>query len=204
MFIQVLQGKVSDKEGLNRCLDQWLEELEPTAIGFLGTTQGVCDDGTFIALARFESEEAARRNSERPEQGAWWAAAQKCFDGGISVMNCPDATSWMGGGSDEAGFVQVMKGHTTDANRLAELLDEAEPQRRQMRPEILGGTLGAYGEDGFVEAVYFKSESEARLHEKMAVPDDLRSLFEEESRLVDDVSYYDMREPMLVTAKRQR
>ena len=29
-------------------------------------------DGRMVALVRFDSEEAARRNSDRPEQGAWW------------------------------------------------------------------------------------------------------------------------------------
>ncbi|WP_072690559.1 hypothetical protein [Rhodococcus marinonascens] len=202
MFIQVMQGKVSDEEGLRRCLDQWVEELQPTAIGFLGATQGVCDDGTYIALARFESAEAARRNSERPEQGAWWAEAQKCFEGGISAMDCPEAMSWMGGGSDEAKFVQVLEGHTTDASRMRDILDEAEPHLRELRPEILGGTLCTYGEDKFVEAVYFSSESEARSHEKMENPAGLQSLFEEENRLMGDVSYYDMHAPMLVSAGR--
>ena len=37
---------------------------------------GMCDDGTFVALARFESAEAARRNSDRPEQGEWWAECE--------------------------------------------------------------------------------------------------------------------------------
>ncbi|MEV0945201.1 hypothetical protein [Rhodococcus sp. NPDC049939] len=203
MFIQVMQGKVTDEEGLNRCLDKWVNELQPEAIGFLGTTQGLCDDGTFIALARFESAEAAKRNSQRPEQGAWWAEAQRCFEGGkIEVMDCPEATSWMGGGSDEAKFVQVIEGHTTNASRMREIMNEAEPQLRELRPEILGGTLGTYGKDGFVEAVYFSSESEARSHEKMHRPAELQSLFEEESRLRADVSYYDMHKPMLVTAKR--
>ncbi len=68
MFIQVIQGKVSDEAGLRRCMDRWTEDVRPGATGFLGCTQGLCDDGTFIALARFESAEAARRNSERPEQ----------------------------------------------------------------------------------------------------------------------------------------
>ena len=39
------------------------------------------DDGTLVLLARFESEEAARANSERPEQGEWWAETEKIFDG---------------------------------------------------------------------------------------------------------------------------
>ena len=54
-------------------MDQWVAELGPTADGWLGSTAGITDEGWFVGLARFDSESAARRNSERPEQGAWWS-----------------------------------------------------------------------------------------------------------------------------------
>ena len=50
-------------------------------MGWLGTTSGVTDDGTFVALARFESPEAAQQNSDRPEQGAWWEQTAALFSG---------------------------------------------------------------------------------------------------------------------------
>lgn len=202
MFIQVIQGTVSDEAGLRRCMDRWSEELRPGATGYLGTTHGMCDDGTFIALARFDSAEAARRNSERPEQGAWWAETERCFEGPVSFMDCPEVTQWLGGGSDDAGFVQIMEGHTTDPNRLRELAEQDADQIHRLRPEILGGTLATYGDGGYVEAVYFTSESEARSHEKLEVPDDLSSLFEEEGRLMGEVSYLDLHAPVLVSAGR--
>src|SRR5437763_1325988 len=73
MFVQVIQGQVSDAARVRGQLDKWAEEVAPGAVGWLGSTAGVTDDGMLIALARFESEEAARRNSDRPEQAAWWA-----------------------------------------------------------------------------------------------------------------------------------
>ncbi|WP_406277951.1 hypothetical protein OH799_09190 [Nocardia sp. NBC_00881] len=202
MFIQVIQGKVSDVDGLRRCMDRWTEELQPGAVGYLGTTWGLCDDGTCIALARFESADAARRNSERPEQSAWWAETERCFDGPVTFMDCSEVTQWMGGGSDQAGFVQIMEGHTRDAGRMRELETQASDRLHEVRPEILGGTLATYGSDGFVEAVYFSSEAEARAHEKMEIPDDLRSLFEEENQLMREVTYFDLHEPMLVSPRR--
>ena len=78
MFVQVIQGKVSDERQLRRCMDRWAEELQPGATGYLGSTSGIREDGTFILLVRFESHEAAVRNSERLEQGAWWAAVAVC------------------------------------------------------------------------------------------------------------------------------
>jgi hypothetical protein len=202
MFIQVFQGKVADPAGLQKCMDRWMTELQPGAVGYLGTTAGTTEDGTYVALARFESEEAARRNSDRPEQGAWWAETEKCFDGEVSFMDCPNVTPWLGGGSDQAGFVQIMEGHSSDAQRMLQLLNEASDRLHELRPEIIGGTFATYGDDGFVEAVYFTSEAEAREHEKMEIPDDLRSLFDEEQRLGGEITYFDLRAPMLVSPSR--
>ena len=76
MFVQVIQGKVKDPEQAHAALDRWSEELSAGAAGWLGSTAGVTEDGTFLATARFESEDAARANSERPEQDRWWSEAQ--------------------------------------------------------------------------------------------------------------------------------
>ncbi|MFC9790467.1 hypothetical protein [Rhodococcus sp. NPDC127528] len=202
MFIQVIQGKVGDEPRLRRCMDRWTEEVQPGATGYLGSTSGMREDGTFIALVRFDSEESARRNSTRPEQGSWWAETEQCFDGPVSFMDCPDAIAWRGGGSDDAGFVQIMEGRTADASRLSELMTEAGDKLRDVRPEIIGGTFASAGDGGYVEAVYFTNESEARAHEHMTVPDDLRSLFDEEGPLMGEVVYFDLHEPTLVSAGR--
>ncbi|MCW4354396.1 hypothetical protein ONR57_13895 [Hoyosella sp. YIM 151337] len=200
MFLQVFQGKVADEDGLRRCMDRWSEELQPGAHGYLGSTCGMSDDGTFVCLVRFESEEAARRNSDRPEQGEWWAECERCFDGPVAFMDCADVTLWLDGGSDEAGFVQILEGHTPDAHRMRELLRQTESRMHELRPEIMGATLGTYGEDGYVEAVYFRSEAEAREHEKMEMPDDLRDMLQEEERIMGKVTYYDLHNPMMMSA----
>ena len=202
MFVQVIQGKVSDERQLRRCMDRWAEELQPGATGYLGSTSGIREDGTFILLVRFESHEDAVRNSERPEQGAWWAETEQCFDGPVSFMDCPDPMEWLGGGSDDAGVVQIMEGHTTDSDRLRELLTQSGDRLHSVRPEIIGGMFASNGDGDYVEAVYFTNESEAREHEKVTVPDDLRSLFEEEGRLMGEIDYFDLHEPMLVSAQR--
>ncbi|GAA4475057.1 hypothetical protein GCM10023094_11820 [Rhodococcus olei] len=103
MFIQVIRGKVVDGPGLRRFLDRWTEELRPGAVGYPGSISGIREDGTFITLVRFESEEAARRNSERPEQDSWWFETKDCFDGPVSFMDCPYVTTWRGGGAADVG-----------------------------------------------------------------------------------------------------
>jgi len=202
MFIQVIQGKVSDEAGLRRCLARWHSDLEPGADGYLGTTSGVCADGTFIALARFDSEQAARRNSERPEQGAWWAETEKCFEGDVRFVDCPDVRQWLNGGSDAAGFVQIMQGRSRDRDRMHAVMTQNAGRIQQLRPEIIGGTFSTFGDDGYVEAVYFRSEDEARAHETMDLPDDLRSVLEEQQELMGDVTFFDLRDPMLVSVGR--
>ena len=73
MFVQIIEGKARDAEGLKRQGDRWAEEVGPGAVGFLGVTSGVTADGRAITIARFESEEAAKANAARPEQSAWWS-----------------------------------------------------------------------------------------------------------------------------------
>ena len=69
---------------LHRQIDKWRREVGPEAEGWLGGTYGVTEDSKFIGVVRFESKEAAARNSTRPEQGEWWAETEKCFDGEVT------------------------------------------------------------------------------------------------------------------------
>lgn len=202
MFIQLIQGKVKDEAGLQAAMQRWERDLMPGAIGYLGTTAGTCDDGTFIAVARFESAGAARRNSERPEQTDWWMETAKCFDGEVGFMDFDDAHLWLDGGSDQAGFVQVMEGHSSDPARMHTLMDQAAERLHALRPEIIGGLMAEKPDGDYVDVVYFTSESEAREHEqmKMEIPDDLQSLMEQGNELMGEVHYFDLHKPMLVSA----
>src|SRR5690242_11095077 len=88
MFVQVIQGRTHDAAGMRAHTEQWKARLGPGATGWLGSTAGATDAGETIAVVRFESEEAARANSTRPEQGEWWAGMEPFFDGDPSFMNC--------------------------------------------------------------------------------------------------------------------
>src|ERR671938_329097 len=99
MFVQVIQAKVKDEDGLRAALDSWQQDLQPGASGWLGTTAGVTDDGRFIALARFESAEAAKANSERPEQGEWFGRVAQNFDGEPYFLDCDAVTELLDGAS---------------------------------------------------------------------------------------------------------
>jgi hypothetical protein len=204
MFIQVIQGKASDAAELRRRMEQWQQELMPGAVelGYLGTTAGFSDDGTFIALARFDSAEAAQRNSARPEQGEWWAETAKCFDGEVTFMNCDGVQTWLDGGSDDAGFVQVMEGRSIDVAKMHEMMSSHADDVHRARPEIIGGLMMDAGDGRYVDAIYFTSEEEARRGEQQEMPEEMRAEMEEGMSLMGDVSYFDLHEPMLVTGRK--
>ncbi|HYT26952.1 MAG TPA: hypothetical protein VEP73_10765 [Actinomycetota bacterium] len=197
MFIQVIQGRASNPDGVRAALDRWKAELAPGAEGWLGSTGGVTDDGRCIVLARFESEELARRNSDRPEQGAWWAetseqVSEPAFHDSARVH------AYKGGGSDRAGFVQVIQGHTDDMERLAELGRAQEQRLAEQAPHILGMTVAEHADrpGDFTQTVYFTSEEDARRFEQQrpARSDPAsRELFS----LMTGLEYFDLRDPWL-------
>lgn len=197
MFVQVIMGPVSDAGELRASLDRWMRDLAPGATGWLGSTAGVTDDGLAIAFARFESAEAARRNSERPEQHQWWMETSKVFTGEITFHDCDKALTWLGGGSDDAGFVQVMTGLMTDPQRGAELLDTDPAPLKAFRPEIIGSVVAPNPDNTFTEAVYFTSEAEAREGEHKEMPPDLKAQFEEQMSLIQDMKFYDLHDPWM-------
>src|SRR6266542_3544046 len=139
MFIQVIQGQIGDLAALRRQWDRWQGELAAGAEGWLGTTAGVTGQDRFIAVVRFESEQAARRNSDRPEQGQWWAKTAKSLSGEVSFRDSVQADAFLGGGSDGAGFVQVVQGQATDAERLRRARVE-QPGYGALRSAYLAAT----------------------------------------------------------------
>ena len=191
MFIQIIQAKCTRHDEARACGDRWLDELAPGASGWLGGTYGFTDDDMFVGVIRFESRETAAANSERPEQGAWWAEMEKCFDGPVEFHDCDDVVLMMGGGSDDAGFVQVIRGKVDDPTTMKKMMTDTE-QLHEMRPEILGGTLAIEADGSFVETVSFSDEESARRGEQVPMPEDVRRAMES---AMHDVSYADLHHP---------
>ena len=199
MFIQVITGTVADLEGLERQVERWQQEVRPGAIGYLGTTAGVADDGRVVVLARFESEEAARRNSQRTEQGNWWAETEKCLDS-VSFLESMAVDTLLGGGKNNAGFVQVMRGRVLDLERFSALggrKGEIEAALRRARPDVLGDVMVVTADGSYFDAVYFSSEAEARSAEARPLPAEMAALMEELMAAVAIDEYLDLRNPWL-------
>ena len=195
MFVQLIQGKVKDEAGLRKQQDRWNEEIRPGAQGFLGATSGVAKDGTWITLARFESEEAARRNSDRPEQGKWWSETEQYLSD-VTFHDCTMVDEMMGGGSNEAGFVQVMQGRAKDPEKLRSMGREMEPDMKKMRPDVLGGIVAWHGDgNDFTQTMYFQSESRAREEEAKMSGDGPPPEWAQEMEITN---YIDLSDPWLV------
>lgn len=198
MFVQVIKGQVSDPDALRAALDQWIEELAPGAVGWLGSTGGVTDDGRVIMLARFESEEAARRNSERPEQDKWWAETAALFSGGATFHDSRHVIVDMVGEPDDAGFVQVMQGRGSDPARARELLEQDSDQWASLRPDILGSLAVEHDGGAYTMAIYFTSEADAREGEKKEPPPALQAQMEEMNALsIGETEFFDLKQPWL-------
>lgn len=198
MFVQVIQGQVSDADGVHAALDRWAQDLAPGADGWLGSTAGVTDEGTFMALARFESAEAARRNSDRPEQDQWWAETSKLFSGEVTFAETDQVIVDLPGDPGTAGFVQIMRGRVSDPKRAQELAQLNSPEWAAFRTDIVGSVEADQPDGAYTIAIYFTSEAEARAGEREEEPERLKAQMDELNSLnVEPVRFYDLKRPWL-------
>ncbi len=196
MFVQVISGTVTDVDEMDRLADRWQTDLRPGAAGYLGTTAGVTDDRHFVVLARFESAEAAAKNSERPEQGAWWAEMEKVV-GDVTFHNCSRIATLFGGGKDDAGFVQVMQGRIKDRAKAEEFFGrtaEAEKLLGGARPDVIGEVIAVHDDgDTYTDVVYFSSEEEARANEAKPMPPEAQEIMAEMDAAIEVTEFLDLR-----------
>ncbi len=201
MFAQIIRGKVSDPTAVRPVVDRWMAELGPTAKGWLGSTSGITDGNEVFVLVRFESEEAAQANSDRTEQGVWWADMETLFDGQPTFQDSNDVQVDTSGDPDAAGFVQVMTGQVTDPDRAKQLMAE-QPDMRTLRPDILGSVSVGHEDGKWTMVIYFTSEAEAREGEaKEMPPEALKAMEEMQALSVGQPEFLDLKSPWLDSPK---
>ncbi len=202
MFVQVIEGRVSDPKELQAAFDRWVQEVAPGATGWLGSTAGVTDDGRFIGLARFDSEDAARRNSDRPEQDRWWMETSKLFTGNATFRDSNDVTVDLIGDPDRAGFVQVIQGRGSDPDRARELMTRDSSEMASFRPDILGSVAVEHEGGAYTVAIYFTSEEEAREGERKEPPPHIKAQMEEMNKLnIGEPEFFDIKDPWLYSPR---
>ncbi|MGH9090503.1 MAG: hypothetical protein ACRDZR_03845 [Acidimicrobiales bacterium] len=196
MYVQIIEGRTSNPERLRHQGERWQEELRPGAAGFLGVTSGTTADGRAVTIVRFETAAAARSNSDRPEQGAWWAETAGCYHGDPAFTESGDVEELLGGGSNDAGFVQVMKITAADRSRFGPL-DQAMPRLAELRPDLLGACRIWTGPTACVQVGYFTSEAEARAGERKEIPADLQPTMAQFQEIARHAEYLDLPDPQL-------
>ena len=195
MFVQIIEGTTSNPDALFAAGDAWQENVRPKAIGYLGVTAGVGVGGKAFTIVRFQDEASARANSELPEQGAWFEKhLATAYDSPPSFTESSDIDEFMGGGSNDAGFVQIMKSKKVDRAKLEEM-DKTFEKFAGERPDILGGLRAWTGADSCVDVMYFTSEADARKGEQAEMPDELKAAMESFGEM--DVEFLDLPDPQL-------
>jgi hypothetical protein len=199
MFAQVIRGRTSDPDALRAATERWVEELAPDAVGWLGSTAGVTDDGRVVLVARFESADAARHNADRPEQGRWWEETSRLFDGEPSFLDSDDVVLDLAGDPGQAGFVQVMQGRVSDYERAKKVMTELPADAMAAyRPDVLGSVMIGSEDGGWTQVIYFTSEDEARTGEGKEPPAEMAAAMQEIGSLsVGETTFLDLRRPLL-------
>jgi hypothetical protein len=198
MFVQVIQGKTSNPQELAAAFKEWVQDLAPDAPGWLGITGGVTEDGRAIAVVGFESEEDARRNSNRPEQDEWWSETAKLFDSEVTFRDSNDVTVEAQGDLEQAGFVQVMQGRSSDPERARQLMEQDADKWESFRPDVLGSVTIDHEDGGYTFVTYFTSEAEAREGERKEPPPELQAQMEEMGKLsVGETEFFDLKQSWL-------
>lgn len=199
MFVQVIQGKAKDPAGLRKQWERWDQEIRPSATGYLGGTAGVTAKGDFIALARFEDEASARSNSDSATQSKWWEETSQYLSDPM-FHDCTVVDLINEGGSDDAGFVQVIQGKVKDVDAARRLDKEAGPAMKDLRPDVIGGITAWHPENGrYTSAIYFTSEAEARKQEaKTETSEEFNRYMTEMRELADGESeFHDLSDPWM-------
>jgi len=197
MFIRVIQGRATNPPGIRRDLGRWQRLLAVDADGWLGSTTGITEDGWSITVVRFASEAHARRNSDRPEQREWWRDASQHLARVIS-HDAPKVHIYRDGGSDQAGFVQVIQGHTDDIERMASLGRDQDDVLAREAPHLLGVTVAEHADrpGDFTQIVYYTSEQDARQFEPPAEADETG---QQRRGLLTNLRSFDLRDPQMLS-----
>jgi len=197
VFIQVMQGKCTRQDEMRALSEEWTAQSGPGAEGWLGGTYGFTDDDTFFGIVRFTDREAAMANSARPETNAFAERMGGLFDGPVEFHDCDDVTLLFNGGSDEAGFVQVIRGKVDDVARLRAVMTSDPEALHAMRPDILGATLAIEADGTYTETVAFTDEASARAGEGQPPPPEIATELE---WAMQGASFHDLRSPWFESA----
>jgi len=136
-------------------------------------------------------------NSNRPEQDAWAQKMMALMDGPMEYHDCDRVVLLLDGGSDDAGFVQVVRGRLAEPDAFETGMREMETLLHEARPEIIGATLAIEDDGTFTETVAFTDEAAAREAERRTAPESgpVHEAMAAWERMVSDLSFRDLHHP---------
>ena len=115
----------------------------------------------------------------------------------MTFTDSDDVETFLAGGSNDAGFVQVMKGSRTDRDQLHAMDKSFVEHAPSFRPDLIGVLRVWSGPDAYVEVAYFTSEAEAREGETKEPPAELADQMSQFEELTANIEFLDLREPWL-------
>ncbi len=193
-FVRVVRGHANDPIALRQRWWEWERPAATAGDGYLGATAGVADDNTFIAMIRFTSEAAADQCTGSADSASSWDDVLDHLRDTL-VEDAHRTHIWNKGGSDDAGFVQIRRGVSSNPARLRDLYVNQQPVRMgPYRPEVLGGLFAWHGDARFTLSAYFTSEAAARSGENLH---EFTSFYDDINAVMQDVTYIDLRDPWL-------
>jgi hypothetical protein len=96
------------------------------------------------------------------------------------------------GGSDDAKFVQVIRGKVDDPARLRAVMTSDQDALREMRPDILGATLAMEDDGTFTQTIAFTDEASARQGEGTPPPPEIAA---ELGWAMEGAAFHDLKHP---------
>lgn len=196
MFVQFIWGKVKDREAVTSLVKEWDTTIRPAAgDGFLGSTWGITEDDMMFVAVRFADEDAKNKLSDSPEQDAWYRRlVETGLEGEPKFAETGEVEIMGDGGSNDAGFVQVISGQFNDKDKWLEV--NRKFTALDQPPHILGGYDGLLENNRFVSVIYFTNEADARKAEAEGMPDDMEPLMDEwRSTMSGEPHFTDLKQP---------
>jgi len=121
---------------------------------------------------------------------------EKYFEGEVAFHDCREVDTYGAGGSDKAGFVQVMQGKA-DSAAMRKLDTQLAAHLLNLRPDVIGGTRAWHGDGSYTEAVYFTSQDDARKAEGQELPADAQKVMDSLMTTSMDIRFLDLPEPWM-------
>ena len=198
MFLLTVEGRTGTPDALHEDVLNWPGEVGRSAVGWLGNTAGVSNDGDFVLLMRFESEEAAWITSDLPEQGRWWQTCAEHLDTKPAITGSTTVIGILDGGSDDAAAVRIRRGSAV-LNRYRRSLRQLETLPPAERAAVIGGIVAWHDGDRFTEALYLTSRDFAQVRQLGTSPTPLGRFIDGLEASILDAKVIELDEPWLIS-----